>query len=193
MPNAQGHDLITIVSGVVMASPAFAFFSTSGSAVPMLDTAILIGAHLLSGMMFSPDLDLDSHIDDRWGVFYWIWRPYMRLIPHRHFWSHGLILAPLLRLLYFYGMLQLLIFCFAWLFAQLGVVVPNYHTRLIDVILHVVSSYPQQVLIFLLGFITGSAAHTIADWFVTGGKRYLGRMGFRVRRNYRDHDFGIHH
>lgn len=193
MPNAQGHDLITIVSGVVMASPAFALFSASGSVTPTLDTAILIGAHLLSGIMFSPDLDLDSHIDDRWGIFYWIWRPYMRLIPHRHFWSHGLILAPLLRLLYFYGMLQLLIFCFAWLFAQLGMVVPNYHTRLIDVILHVVSSYPQQVLIFLLGFISGSAAHTIADWFVTGGKRYLSRMGFRVRRNYRDHDFGIHH
>ncbi len=192
MPNAQGHDFITIVSGIVMASPAFALFRSSGSTTPILDTSILIGAHLLSGMMFSPDLDLDSHIDDRWGIFYWIWRPYMHLVPHRHFWSHGLIIAPLLRLLYFYAMLQLIIFCCAWIFAQLGLVFPNYHLRLIDVILHMVSVYPQQVLIFLLGFITGSAAHTIADYLVTGGKRFLTKMGFRMRRNYRNHDFGLH-
>lgn len=192
MPNAQGHDFITIVSGIIMAPPAYALFSSFGSANPTLDTFILVGAHMLSGMMFSPDLDLDSQIDDRWGIFYWIWRPYMAIIPHRHFWSHSLIFSPLLRLVYFYAVLQSLLFSLAWVFAQLGKSIPDYHTRLVDVILQVVSMYPQQVLIFLVGFIIGSAAHTIADWLVTGGKRYLRRMGFRARRNYQRHDFGLH-
>ena len=60
--------------------------------------------------MFSPDLDLDSAIDDRWGIFFWIWRPYMWLVPHRsRLLSHGLVIAPLLRLLYFYLVVLLLI------------------------------------------------------------------------------------
>ena len=41
---------------------------------------------------------------------------------------------------------------------------------------------------FIAGFITGSAAHSIADWLVTGGKRYLRRLGFRVTVDYSGHD-----
>jgi len=70
-----------------MALVPLGFAAQAGmSALPdaaMRGTAILVGAHLLSGIMFSPDLDLDSAIDDRWGIFFWIWRPYMWLVPHR--------------------------------------------------------------------------------------------------------------
>ena len=41
---------------------------------------------------------------------------------------------------------------------------------------------------FVVGFCTGGAAHTIADWLVTGGTRYLNGMGFRVTRDYSNHD-----
>jgi hypothetical protein len=40
----------------------------------------------------------------------------------------------------------------------------------------------------VIGFITGSAAHSIADWLVTGGKRYLRQLGFRVTIDYSGHD-----
>jgi uncharacterized metal-binding protein len=175
-----------------MLTPAYRVFNRGDPGNAVLDTGLLIGAHLLSGMMFSPDLDLDSAIDDRWGAFRWIWWPYTWLIPHRHFWSHGLIVAPLLRLAYFYGVLNLLIFGVAWVLGQQGVIVPNYHERLADALLLLIEQHPNQVLLFLLGFVTGSAAHTAADWLVTGGKRYLARLGYRPRREYLYHDWRLH-
>ena len=48
--------------------------------------------------------------------------------------------------------------------------------------------HPRETQAFLAGFITGSAAHSIADWLVTGGKRYLRRLGFRVTVDYSGHD-----
>jgi uncharacterized metal-binding protein len=192
MPNAQTHDLITVVSGVAMISPAYAAFAAADPDRAVLRTAILFGAHLLSGIMFSPDLDLDSAIDDRWGIFYWIWSPYTYVVPHRHFWSHGLVLAPLLRLAYFIGVLFLLLYLTALGLAEFGMVMPNYHNQLADALVRLVSAYPDETLIFLLGFVTGSAAHTIADWLVTGGKRYLTMAGYRPRRSYANHDRSIH-
>jgi uncharacterized metal-binding protein len=188
VPGARTHDIITIVTGVALVPPAYTVYAAADPAGAAGSVALLVGAHLLSGMMFSPDLDLDSSIDDRWGMFYWIWRPYMWLIPHRRFWSHSLVFSPILRLLYFYSVIMAVLIGGAWLLGQIGVAVPGYHERLTNAILGTMREHPEQVRIFLLGFITGSAAHTIADWLVTGGKRYLRALGIRVTRSYADHD-----
>jgi uncharacterized metal-binding protein len=139
--------------------------------------------------MFSPDLDIDSAIDNRWGIFYWLWRPYMWLTPHRRWFSHGLILSPLLRLLYLGSVLTLLFMGFAWVFGQFGILLPDYHVQVARYLMALVYTYPGAVLLFSIGFITGSAAHTIADWLVTSGKRYLQRLGIRITRNYVNHDY----
>ena len=191
MPGARTHDIITVVTGMALVPIGFAAQARIG-ALPdaaLRGTAILVGAHLLSGMMFSPDLDLDSAIDDRWGVFFWIWRPYMWLVPHRsRLFSHGLVIAPLLRLLYFYLMVVLLLVASAWLLARVGIAVPDLHVRLREWLLRLMRDHPYETEAFIAGFITGSAAHSIADWLVTGGKRYLHRMGFRVTADYSSHD-----
>src|SRR5919197_2843199 len=106
MPGAQTHDTITLISGAVLAPLTYFTLQnlTQSPDAARTDAILLLGAHLLSGMMFSPDLDIDSAIDNRWGIFFWIWRPYMWFVPHRsRLLSHGLVIAPLLRLLYFYG------------------------------------------------------------------------------------------
>src|SRR5437870_1065421 len=106
MPGARTHDIITVVTGLTLAPVSYSGLLGLGlpSDAAVRNTAILVVAHLLSGIMFSPDLDLDSAIDDRWGIFFWIWRPYMWVVPHRsRLLSHGLVIPPLLRLLYFYG------------------------------------------------------------------------------------------
>ena len=112
MPGARTHDVITVVTGMALVPISYAAQVGDGRAARCgaARHALLVGAHLLSGIMFSPDLDLDSAIDDRWGIFFWIWRPYMWLVPHRsRLLSHGLVIAPLLRLLYFYLMVVLLL------------------------------------------------------------------------------------
>lgn len=190
MPDARTHDVITVLSAVALA-PLYQTIQTANN-VPLeaaaLNTIILAGAHLVSGMFFSPDLDLDSRIDNRWGPLMWIWWPYMRVIPHRHFWSHSLVFSPLLRLLYFYSVLALLLSGGAWLLAQVGVILPDYRVRLNAFLLGFARDYPAQTWAVLLGFITGSAAHTIADWLVTKGKRFLAIFGVRITRDYRNHD-----
>jgi uncharacterized metal-binding protein len=191
MPGARAHDLITVVTGITLAPLTYSILSQSGVApdVALANTGVLVGAHLLSGIMFSPDLDLDSRIDDRWGIFFWIWRPYMWLVPHRHrLLSHGLVISQLLRLLYFYIVVLLLLSGGAWVLARVGIVVPDLPRRVSNALLDLVVEHPRESWLFVVGFCTGGAAHTIADWLVTGGIRYLHRLGYRVTRDYSDHD-----
>src|SRR5215211_1500379 len=191
MPGARTHDIITVVTGLGLAPVAYstniAFGLPADQAVR--HTALLIGAHLISGILFSPDLDLDGAIDNRWGIFFWIWRPYMWAVPHRsRLLSHGLIIPPLLRLLYFYWMVMGVLIGGTWLLGQIGITVPQLSTRLSEALFGLVRDYPRETWSFIVGFMTGSAAHSIADWLVTGGKYYLRQLGFRVVKDYSRHD-----
>jgi uncharacterized metal-binding protein len=191
MPGARTHDAITVVTGLALGPVSYSGFLGLGypPEAALRNAAVLVVAHMVSGIMFSPDLDIDGAIDNRWGIFFWIWRPYMWAVPHRSRWlSHGLVLPPLLRLLYFYLAVALMLIGAAWLLAQAGIAIPNLHVRLRDTLLGIARDYPRETRSFLLGFITGSAAHSIADWMVTGGKHYLRRLGIRVTADYRDHD-----
>jgi uncharacterized metal-binding protein len=170
LPNAKAHDTITVVTGIALAPITYLTLLHQGHSpeAAQVDTAVLVGAHLLSGFMFSPDLDIDSAIDDRWGIFFWLWRPYMWAVPHGHRWlSHGLIISPLLRLLYFSGVMALLFLGLTWALGQFRIVVPNYHEQIFNSLLRLARTHSREVLVFLLGFITGGAAHTIADWLIT--------------------------
>ena len=191
MPGAKTHDKITVATGLALAPLTYLALLSQGPspATAGVDTALLVGAHLLSGIMFSPDLDIDSAIDNRWGIFYWIWRPYMWAVPHRsRQLSHGLIIPPLLRLFYFFTVLLLLFLGVTWALGQIGIVVPNYDVQAFNYLHDLVIAQPRATFLFLVGFITGGAAHSIADWLVTGGKHWLRRFGFRVTRNYSGHD-----
>ena len=54
MPGARAHDLITVVTGVALAPLTYSILSQSGVApdVALANTGVLVGAHLLSGLMF---------------------------------------------------------------------------------------------------------------------------------------------
>lgn len=186
MPDARTHDTITVLSGAALAPVVY--LAQAPAETALLNTGLLVGAHLLSGIMFSPDLDIDSRIDDRWGPLRWVWLPYMRIIPHRHFWSHGLILPPVLRLLYFYAIVMLVLISVTWLLAQVGIILPAYHRQISAALINIARDHPYQTGAFIGGFITGGAAHTIADWLVTKGQRYLRLFGIRITRDYRGHD-----
>jgi uncharacterized metal-binding protein len=54
----------------------------------------------VGGFLLSPDLDTRSRPFYRWGLFRFIWWPYQWVAKHRSGLSHGIFLAPWLRLLY---------------------------------------------------------------------------------------------
>lgn len=74
---------------------------------------IAASAHLLGGLMLSPDLDLVSRPYKRWGLLRWLWIPYQKLIPrHRHWLSHGVIVGSAVRLVYLAALVSPLWFMF---------------------------------------------------------------------------------
>jgi uncharacterized metal-binding protein len=66
---------------------------------PMLGL-IAASSHLLGGLYLSPDLDLKSLPWKRWGILKFIWLPYQKFIPHRHWLSHAPVIGSAVRLLY---------------------------------------------------------------------------------------------
>ena len=196
MPDSRTHDILTVITGVALVPLSYSFCRSQLLLVhadALVTTLWLVGAHIISGVMFSPDLDLDSAIDNRWGILFWIWRPYMWLIPHRHFWSHSLIFAPLLRLAYFYFVVTGVLFLWVWLLGLLGVLVADFPVLLFYALRSLLAANPEVTLTVIIGFCTGSAIHTIADWLVTGGRRFLGIFGIHVVRDFSRHDRAIHH
>lgn len=171
MPSGRVHDVITILTAV--------------SAVPVIDrvfanpdwtaVGVGIGAYLFSGLALSPDLDVNSRAYKRWGMFRFFWLPYQLLVPHRHWLSHSWLLGPLLRALYFFLMLYLLL--------RLGMnaidlwVVPVNQSEILRawerelrLTLRTHVTWAQSALI---GLVAGGVVHSITDGFVTWFKKTL--------------------
>lgn len=103
MPSAKTHDLSTIL----LLPPTFVgVWAVTGSAATAL---IVTAATGFGGLMFGPDLDTHSRQYTRWGVFRFLWFPYKVAFAHRSRWSHGIIFSTPIRVLYFTGVLALLI------------------------------------------------------------------------------------
>ena len=102
MPSGKTHDAIT----VLLAVPTFvaAWGLTSNFALATVATC----AMLFGGLMFGPDLDIQSRQYTRWGVFRFLWWPYRVFFKHRSRWSHGIIFGTLIRVIYFATILTLL-------------------------------------------------------------------------------------
>jgi uncharacterized metal-binding protein len=191
VPGAHTHDLITVAAAGALAPLTYVALQNQGLSVDTLafDIGLLVGAHLLSGFMFSPDLDIDSAIDNRWGPFFWIWRPYMWAVPHRsRLLSHGLVIPPLLRIVYFCGVVTLAFLGVARLLARVGIIVPDYPEQAFNALLNLARMQPREVLLFLIGFITGGATHTLTDWTVSGGRHMLHRLGIHHAHDFAHHD-----
>src|SRR3954469_14408426 len=121
MPSGKTHDAITLI----LAGPTFlvALGVTAHLALACVATAMM----LLGGFMFGPDLDIQSRQYTRWGVFRFLCFPYKVVFKHRSRWSHGIVFGTLIRVLYFTGMLALIVSAGIYLRALLvtGSLTPN--------------------------------------------------------------------
>ena len=172
MPDGRTHDIITVVTAAMGVPVALTVPGvTPGQA------GILAGAYLLSGIVFSCDLDLRSEPYLRWGRFRFLWWPYQRLIHHRAIWSHGLIIGPLLRIIYFAVMVFALLFLGLSLINLLHPVDPSGTTlRTLQWLQGYLQRHTAVVGLVLIGFVLGGASHSIADWTSTGFKHLRRRV-----------------
>jgi uncharacterized metal-binding protein len=170
MPDGRTHDEITIVTASFLAPLSFgiAFDGEPGRA------ALFLGSYLTSGLLFSDDLDINSIEYRRWGLLRFLWLPYQKLIPHRSWLSHGLIVGPLLRILYFAGMCTLLL----WLaLTALSQVLPLDANGALGGLLSAIGrsliDHPDWVAVAFAGFVLGSVAHIVSDWIWTWWRRAI--------------------
>lgn len=170
MPSGKAHDAITWI----LAVPTYALTYYWTGSFRLAGCATL--ATLFSGLMFGPDLDIRSKQYHRWGVLRFLWLPYQKFMPHRSRFSHGIVLGPAIRIIYFGIILTLLIFAFSYLRASLLGGEPLMARD-------VVRYRPQAENIFwwawqqpetwaiIAGTWWGAATHSITDIIVTAWRR----------------------
>jgi uncharacterized metal-binding protein len=104
MPSGKTHDAITFL--LILPTFSVAFFTTKSLSTSML----LTFAMLFGGLMFGPDLDIKSSQYSRWSIFRFLWFPYKSCFKHRSRWSHGLMFGSFFRVIYFFGVITLVVF-----------------------------------------------------------------------------------
>ncbi|MBI3653340.1 MAG: metal-binding protein [Acidobacteria bacterium] len=103
MPSAKTHDFITFALAVPTALVSYYF---TGNWTLTLITTV---AMLFGGLMFGPDLDIQSKQYTRWGPLRFIWWPYKVALSHRSRFSHGIVFGTLIRIAYFLIVVSLLL------------------------------------------------------------------------------------
>ncbi len=162
MPDSRTHDRITVYTGFALLPITYLL-----SADHSLLTALTVASGcLVSGLLFSCDLDINSIEYRRWGWLRFLWWPYKQAVPHRSWLSHGLVIGPLLRLAYFAALVYGSLFAGTMLTGN-GAVLRAVERSVVVVL----RDYATLVYAFLIGFVLGGAAHSIPDWFSTGAKR----------------------
>jgi uncharacterized metal-binding protein len=111
MPSGKTHDAITFL----LVAPVFA--ATFAFSKDFALSAVVTSAFLFGGLMFGPDLDTKSCQYSRWSLCKFLWFPYRAVFRHRSRWSHGLVFGTLIRVIYFMGVLTLVSFLAAYIFA----------------------------------------------------------------------------
>ncbi|MFT3744253.1 MAG: metal-binding protein [Pyrinomonadaceae bacterium] len=162
MPSGRTHDAITFI----LAAPAFAI--TYAFVRDVSPSAILTGAFLFGGLMFGPDLDTVSRQYSRWSIFRYLWFPYRSFFKHRSRFSHGLIFGALIRVIYFMGVVSLIVFLAVYIYAAYsGGVIPAIGQigdvwRPIGVVVRERFEANMIVIVFV-GLWLGAASHTVTD------------------------------
>lgn len=173
MASHKGHDNATLYSACLLGPVCYwtaerlhGVVQSNGLALsPLATTLLVVAAYLFSGLLLSNDLDITSRIYRRWGPFRLVWYPYQRLIPHRSLWSHGLVVGPLLRVLYLYVMLELLLLA-AWRITVLTGTRAPYVEMGLDLsarLLPYLIGHPQISIPCVIGLVLAGFCHSLLD------------------------------
>ncbi|HZT40837.1 MAG TPA: metal-binding protein [Chthonomonadaceae bacterium] len=169
MPGAHTHDMITLVTAGAAGGAYLTVAPHPNPSVVVLFTA----SYLFAGYACAGDLDTNSKEYRRWGALRFLWWPYRKMVPHRSWVSHGMILGGLIRVAYLATVCTLLLWGVLTLLVRLGVHLnPDAVTgaewqSLCDF----ARLHPQWTLALLAGFILAGTTHTMADLFFSGLKR----------------------
>ena len=113
-------------------------------------------AFYIGGLWLSPDLDTNSLSTKRWGLLQILWRPYRKIVPHRSLISHGVCIGTLIRLIYLFTLISLL----------LTLMTPIGMPSAIDMqkaISQFIIKFPKETLALLIGLEGSAWLHIMQD------------------------------
>lgn len=157
MPSGRTHDRITL--WILPFIVGCCYFITRNGELTLLCS----GGFFFSGLMFGPDLDIYSIQFKRWGIFRYLWLPYQKLLRHRSFFSHGLIIGTIVRIIY---LLVCLFVVSALLIAILQLFWGfdwNWQTFVIGRYNLFTGDYKQEAICLFFGLELGAMSHSLSD------------------------------
>ncbi len=165
MPSGKTHDRITLWSLPWIVG--LTFILTRSSEL----TLLVSGGFLFSGLMFGPDLDIYSVQFKRWGWLRRLWLPYQKMMRHRSFFSHGLIIGTGLRLLYL-GTFLAIIGIFGVAIAQLIWGFSWHWQEFFRFLGRQFLVYKVEAIALFLGLELGAMSHAFSDWSNSNYKKW---------------------
>lgn len=167
MTTGTNHDKITCLA-------ALGLGLATCTIDPTLSAEVALGT-LIGGLIISPDIDLiQSRCTQRWGWLGFIWIPYQKVIPHRCFLSHCVVIGTLVRILY---LVLPTIGVLALLGLPVGDWIRDWGAEQIDNLYYLYEgatvygdSIPRTktVLVGLVGLEAGAVCHLLADGTLFG-------------------------
>lgn len=165
MPSGRTHDRITL--WMLPFIVGLCYLITHDGELTLLCS----GGFFFSGLMFGPDLDIYSIQFKRWGIFRYLWLPYQKLLHHRSFFSHGLIIGTIIRIIYLsvclfvVSALSIAILQLFWGFDW------NWQTFVIDRYNSFTGDYKKEAICLLLGLELGAMSHYLSDLLGSAAKK----------------------
>jgi uncharacterized metal-binding protein len=148
VPDARTHDAVGLATAPVVGAAVEAW---AGGGLGLLACA----AHVWGTLMLSPDLDLDSAIDNRWGPLRFVWIPYTKALPHRSVFSHSGV-SVFLRLGYLLAVFEVGLLL-AGLAGALSPAAVN------GALWAAAQAHPYHLAAVAVGLFTSDLFHTLAD------------------------------
>ena len=166
MPKGKTHDKITINSAPFVGYAALLI--TKDIKLSLISFI----SYIFAGLMFSGDLDIDSKQKKRWLIFSFIWIPYSKIFKHRSFFTHGIFIATLIRLLY----LELWILLFISILHRYGVLNNLTPFKQLEILKNYICSNKEQSIIIFFSLSFGSFIHSWSDYIFSKIKKVCKRI-----------------
>jgi uncharacterized metal-binding protein len=143
MPNGRTHDKISLITTPIIGTTCFYI-----SNYDIKTTMIILISHMFASFMFNGDLDMNSKPYNRWWLFKMIWIPYQIMFHHRSYFTHGIIIGTIIRIIYV-GIIPLIIFvCYKWD---------------ITILFNMIKSNITIIIYIFVGLELGNSVHTLSD------------------------------
>ena len=167
MPSGIAHDRITLWSLPWIASIGYGLTKNGELSL------ILAGGFLFSGLMFGPDLDIYSVQYKRWGFIRGIWIPYRHLFRHRSFFSHGLIVGTVIRVLYLFVIIATIAIIAVGIAQAMWGFYWNWRQFVFSQFDLLTHKYLKETIALFLGLELGAMSHSLSDLVSSKRKRRL--------------------